>query len=141
AHERTALAGLHVLELHDPPRLPIELDVHAVAELVRRDDLGHRRGSLTPTRSRGRRCPPRTGSADRVQVLRKRRQQLEAVLTDDRQVLDADAADAREVDARLDGDDVPDLDRVGRLGRETRRLVDEQADAVPEAVAEAVAVA
>ena len=39
------------------------------------------------------------------------------------------------------GDDVPDLERVGRLGREARRLVDEQADAVPEAVAEAVAVA
>jgi hypothetical protein len=34
AHERTALAGLHVLEVDDPPRLPIELDVHTGAELT-----------------------------------------------------------------------------------------------------------
>jgi acetyl/propionyl-CoA carboxylase alpha subunit len=32
-----------VLELDDPPRLPIELDVHPVAELVGGNDLGHRR--------------------------------------------------------------------------------------------------
>jgi hypothetical protein len=32
--ERAALAGLHVLELDDPPRLAVELDVHAVAELI-----------------------------------------------------------------------------------------------------------
>ena len=43
AHERAALARLHVLELDDPPRLPVELDVHPVAELVGGDDLGHRR--------------------------------------------------------------------------------------------------
>ena len=46
---------------------------------------------------------------------------------------------AREVDARLDGDDVAGGERVGRLGGEPRRLVDEQADAVAEAVAEVVA--
>ena len=33
----------------------------------------------------------------------------------------------------------PDLERVGRLRREPRRLVDREADAVPEAVAEVVA--
>ena len=44
--ERAALAGLDVLELDDPPRLPIELDVHPVPELVGGDDLGHRRASV-----------------------------------------------------------------------------------------------
>ena len=34
ADERAALAGLDVLELDDAPRLPVELDVHPVAELV-----------------------------------------------------------------------------------------------------------
>src|SRR5205823_11237435 len=37
AHERAALAGLDVLELDDAPGLPVERDVHAVAELVRGD--------------------------------------------------------------------------------------------------------
>jgi hypothetical protein len=41
AHEGSALAGLHVLELDDAPDVAVDLDVHAVAELVRRDDLGH----------------------------------------------------------------------------------------------------
>ena len=41
AHERAALAGLHVLELDDAPDVAVDLDVHAVAELVRGDDLGH----------------------------------------------------------------------------------------------------
>ena len=34
-HERTALAGLHVLELDDAPDGAVDLDVHPVAELVR----------------------------------------------------------------------------------------------------------
>ena len=41
AHECAALAGLHVLELDDAPDLAVDLHVHAVAELVRGDDLGH----------------------------------------------------------------------------------------------------
>ena len=41
AHEGAALAGLHVLELDDAPDVAVDLDVHAVAELVRGDDLGH----------------------------------------------------------------------------------------------------
>jgi hypothetical protein len=30
-----------MLEVDDPPRLAVELDVHAVAKLVGGDDLGH----------------------------------------------------------------------------------------------------
>ena len=43
AHERAALARLDVLELDDPPDDPVELDVHAVLELVGVDGLGHQR--------------------------------------------------------------------------------------------------
>ena len=41
AHERAALARLHVLELDDAPDAAVELDVHAVLELVRRDGVRH----------------------------------------------------------------------------------------------------
>ena len=41
ADERAALARLHVLELDDAPRLPIDLDVHAILELVRVDGVCH----------------------------------------------------------------------------------------------------
>ena len=41
AHEGAALAGLHVLELDDPPDGAVDLDVHPVLELVRGDGLGH----------------------------------------------------------------------------------------------------
>ena len=40
---------------------------------------------------------------------------LDAVLRDDDEVLDPDAADAREVDARLERDDVAGLERLARL--------------------------
>src|SRR5918911_4088141 len=70
------------------------------------------------------------------ELLRERGQDLGAVVSDDDEVLDADAAAALEVDARLDGHDVPGSERVrGRVG-ETRRLVDLDADAVAEPVAE-----
>ena len=39
--ERAALSGLHVLELDDAPHRAAVLDVHAVPELVRVDDVGH----------------------------------------------------------------------------------------------------
>ncbi len=42
AHERAALAGLHVLELDDAPGDPVDPDMHAVLELVGADRLGHR---------------------------------------------------------------------------------------------------
>ena len=41
AHERAALAGLDVLELDDLPDHAVELDVHAVLELVGVDRLSH----------------------------------------------------------------------------------------------------
>src|SRR5918994_7673448 len=46
AHERAALARLHVLELDDAPHRALELDVHAVLELVRADDVGHGGGGV-----------------------------------------------------------------------------------------------
>ena len=56
------------------------------------------------------------------------------------EVLDADAAETREVDAGLDGDDVAGDKRcLTHLGIEPRGLVHLQADAVTEAVAEAIA--
>jgi hypothetical protein len=41
-HECPALAGLDVLEPHDPPDVAVDLDVHAVLELVCVDRLCHR---------------------------------------------------------------------------------------------------
>src|SRR6476659_7336792 len=77
---------------------------------------------------------------DLDQVLRERGQHLDAVLPHDGEILDPAAADALEVDPGLDRDDLPGLQRVRRLGREPRRLVDLEPDAVPEAVAEVAAV-
>ena len=58
------------------------------------------------------------------------------VLGDEDVVLDADPEAAADVDARLDRDDVAGSERVGALGREARRFVDVEAEAVAEAVAE-----
>src|SRR6266511_1421800 len=80
-----------------------------------------------------------TSLGNRHEFLGERGQHLTAVLGDDDQILDPDHAEAGEVDPRLDGDDVSGLELVFRLLREPRRLVDEQADAVPEAVAELLA--
>ena len=46
-HERAALAGLHVLELDDAPDVAVDLNVHAVPELVRGDGLRHGGGHST----------------------------------------------------------------------------------------------
>ena len=43
ADERAAFSRLHVLELDDAPDASVDLDVHAVLELVRVDVLCHRR--------------------------------------------------------------------------------------------------
>src|SRR6478609_8152251 len=61
---------------------------------------------------------------DLDQVLRERGQHLDAVLPHDGEILDPAAADALEVDPGLDRDDLSGLQRVRRLGREPRRLVD-----------------
>ena len=54
--------------------------------------------------------------------------------SDDDEVLDPDPAEAGQVDAGLDRDDVADGERAPRLLREARILVHEQADAVAEPV-------
>src|SRR5262249_57514895 len=78
--------------------------------------------------------------ANRRQLLGEGREELNARLPHDREILDPDAADAGQVDAGLDRDDVPRLEHVLGLRREPRRLVDGEADAVPEPVPELVAV-
>src|SRR5262249_5798552 len=79
--------------------------------------------------------------ANRRQLLGEGREELNARLPHDREILDPDAADAAQVDAGLDRDDVPRLEHVLGFRREPRRLVDGEADAVPEPVPELVAVA
>ena len=64
-----------------------------------------------------------------------------AVLGDDDEVLDPHAELARQVDARLDGDDFAGREHVVGARREARPLVDLEADAVAEPVAEVLAVA
>ena len=70
------------------------------------------------------------------------REDIAAVLGDDHEILDPHAADARQVDARLDRDDVARRRaRVSAGARQPRRLVGDEPDAVPEPVAEVLAVA
>src|SRR3954463_16544067 len=70
------------------------------------------------------------------ELLREPDRVLDPVLGHDHVVLDPDPEAALEVDAGLDGDDVARRERVGALRREPRRLVDVEAEAVPETVAE-----
>src|SRR3954447_24833349 len=79
-------------------------------------------------------------SAGRDQLLRVAGEALAAVRGDHHQILDAHTADARQVDARLHCDDHPRLEGCGGRRRQPRRLVDGDADAVPESVAEVPAV-
>src|SRR3954465_2447638 len=65
---------------------------------------------------------PGSGSSDLGQLLGERREDVDPVVADDRQVLDAHASDALEIDARLDRDRVAGAQRVVRLEREPRRL-------------------
>src|SRR4051794_5044346 len=82
-------------------------------------------------------CPQlQLASCNLDPVLAERRQVLDPIFRDDDVVLDPDAEAALEVDARLDGDDVARDERVGRLSREARRLVDVEAETVAEPVAE-----
>src|SRR5215217_7716661 len=76
------------------------------------------------------------GLRDVDQVLRERGQDLGAVVRHDHEVLDPDAALPREVDARLHADDVSRLQRVLALRSQHGRLVDHQAHAVAEPMAE-----
>ena len=70
----------------------------------------------------------------REQILRKAREHLRAALADDDEVFDPHAALAREVDARLHGDDVSSDERVRGLRVEDRLLVHVEPDPVPDAV-------
>ncbi len=90
-----------MLELDDAPDLPVELDVHAVLELVGRDRFGQSGASLV----------------EGHQFLCEPAQHLGAVFGHDDEVLDPHSAEAGEVDPRLDGDDVAG-DELPRRGRE-----------------------
>src|SRR5439155_4121402 len=72
-----------------------------------------------------------------LELLRHPRQVPRAAGRDERHVLDADAAQAEVVQPGLDRDHVAGAER-GRPGRDRRRLVDLQAEAVPGAVEEAL---
>src|SRR5919199_4439600 len=74
--------------------------------------------------------------SDGHELLREAGEDLGVIPGDDDEILDANAALARDVDPRLDRDHVSRLERVLRLGPEHRRLVDEDAEPVAEAVAE-----
>src|SRR6266536_5108650 len=87
-----------------------------------------------------RRCPGGWKSADRQEPFWQAAEHLSTVFANGHEILDPDAADAWDVHARLDGDDIAGLQRVGRRGGQARRLVDLEADAVAEAVAEVLAV-
>src|SRR4029077_6211319 len=68
------------------------------------------------------------------QLLRERGQHFRLGVRDDDEILDPDSAQAGQVDARLDGDDVAGLEDAPRLLREARILVHDEADAVSQAV-------
>ncbi len=88
----------------------------------------------------GERCCGAVKDAERLgdgqELLREPDGVLDPVVGHDHVVLDPDPEAAGEVDAGLDGDDVAGRERVGALGREPRRLVDVEAEAVSEPVAE-----
>src|SRR5579885_1177808 len=73
----------------------------------------------------------RDASADEGELLREGGEQLDAVVAQDREVLDPDAAEPGQVDARLDRDHVAGAKHVLGLGREPRRLVDGEATPWP----------
>src|SRR4051812_39427256 len=73
------------------------------------------------------------------EVFGEARKDLRAVLRDDDEVLDPDAAFVGEVDPRLDGDDVARAEGVRRLAAQPRLLVHLEAHAGAEPVAELVA--
>src|SRR5918996_1750291 len=87
-----------------------------------------------------RRCAPPDDSFDRHELLREAREHLGLPVPHDHQVLDPHAVLAGHVDARLDRDHVADLElTLGGL-REARPLVYLEAHAVPQSVAEMLAV-
>src|SRR6058998_3964027 len=76
---------------------------------------------------------------DGHELLREGRQHLRTVLSDDDEILDPDAAETLQVNARLDRDDVAGDELVRGFRAEARGLVDVETDAVAEPVAEGLA--
>ena len=102
AHEGAALAGLHVLELDDLEEAVVEVEGHAVLEVVGGDRWPF--GAFVRVRDRSASLGVSVSGAAPVGG-------------DDDGVLDADATVLGEVDARLDGDDVAGGERsIGRRG-------------------------
>ena len=129
AHEGAALARLHVLELDDLEQVALQLEGHAVLQVVGGDG-----GMLSSSVDRG-------GALrrQRVGVLGGEGEGPAPVVGDDHRVLDPDAAVLGKVDAGLDGHDVAGGERSVRRPGHPRVLVDLQADAVAGAVHEGVA--
>src|SRR5262245_19785462 len=71
--------------------------------------------SATGAQSRDSPASPARPSADDDELLRERRQHLRPVVAHDHEILDADAAEPRQVHPRLYGDDVPHGERAGHL--------------------------
>src|SRR5215216_5157132 len=71
-----------------------------------------------------------------AEFLRERGQHLGPVVCDDDEILDADPALARQVDARLDRHHVPGFERAAGLLRKAWIFVHEDPDTVSEPVAE-----
>jgi hypothetical protein len=78
---------------------------------------------------------------NRRQLLGEGGQHLAALLRDDDDILDANPRHPAEVDPGFDGDDVAGSEHVVGFRPQGGRLVDEEADAVTEAVPEVLAVA
>ena len=74
-----------------------------------------------------------------IRSLRNVGEDLRPVVLDDDEIFDPDPAEAGQVDAGLDRDDVADRERAPRLLGEARILVHEEADAVAEPVPEGLA--
>src|SRR6266852_3661713 len=121
AHEGAALARLDMLELDNGPELPVEVQRHAVLQVVRG-------GHVSVSRLKN------------EKFSRRSREEARPVGPHDKNVLDPDAAPAGQVDTRLDGDWNP----TGQFTRsgvpDRRRLVHLEPDAVPQPVLEVVAV-
>src|SRR5262249_4102173 len=139
-----ALAQMDLAEVvlaHQGDQLPDDLDIErvgSVRRLVRHRNL-LKIDSAFP-RATGLRVL-RVSIEDRRQLTGQMAEYLVAVWCDQDVVLDADAAPARKVDARLDGEDHAGLQHSLRPRSQGRPLMDLQADAVPQAVPEVVAVA
>ena len=103
AHERTALAGLHMLELNDGPQLVVVIDAHAVLEVGGGDC--HACYSFQTT-GRTPRARLRAKPLQYNHLMRGFREDIETVGSDHAEILQAHAELSRQIYARLHRDDV-----------------------------------